>query len=71
MLTYFLYYISNRNIFVIDSDWLVSSNIRTIDEKVDKNAYERLHNRLQLHELIINEYLSQKKETSFNLQVSV
>ncbi|CAD5114678.1 DgyrCDS3724 [Dimorphilus gyrociliatus] len=61
--------IQHRNLFLIDADWIVSSNIRTIDEKVDKNAYERLHNRLQLHELIINEYLSQKKETAFNLQM--
>ena len=52
----------HENLFVIDSDWLVSSVVRLTDPKLEANAYERLNARLQLHELMLSENIALKPE---------
>ncbi len=37
-----------KNMFVVNSDWLVSSVVRSSDDKLEKNGYERLNARLQV-----------------------
>ena len=51
-----------KNIFVMDSDWVVSSVVKVLDDKLDHVSYERLNSRLQLHEQLVMEHLANKAE---------
>lgn len=51
-----------KNLFVIDSDWTVSSVLRLMADQLDNAGYERLYAQLQLHELLVQDYLIKKEE---------
>lgn len=51
-----------KDLFVMDSDWVVSSVVKVLDDKLDHVSYERLNSRLQLHEQLIMENLANKAE---------
>ncbi len=51
-----------KNLFVMDSDYLISSIVRILDDKIDHSGYERLNARLQLHEIMLKENLHNKMD---------
>ena len=51
-----------KDLFVVDSDWLVTSVVRILDDKIDHGGYERINARLQLHEIMLKENLPNKPE---------
>ncbi|XP_052246071.1 ankyrin and armadillo repeat-containing protein-like isoform X2 [Dreissena polymorpha] len=51
-----------KDMFVMDSDWVVSSVVKVLDDRLDALSYERLNSRLQLHEQLIMENLDKKAE---------
>ncbi|XP_052802485.1 ankyrin and armadillo repeat-containing protein-like isoform X4 [Mya arenaria] len=51
-----------KDLFVMDSSWVVSSVVKVLDDKLDHVSYERLNSRLQLHEQLIKENLGNKAE---------
>ena len=51
-----------KDMFVMDSDWVVSSVVKVLDDKLDHVSYERLNSRLQLHEQLIQDNLANKAE---------
>lgn len=51
-----------KDLFVMDSKWVVSSVVKILDDKLDHVSYERLNSRLQLHEQLIMENLANKSE---------
>ena len=51
-----------KDMFVMDSSWVVSSVVKVLDDKLDSVSYERLNSRLQLHEQLIMEHLANKPE---------
>ena len=59
----------HKNLFLLDSDWLVSSVVRMADDKIDNAGYERLHARLQLHNILISENLEKKAEIKRQLHL--
>lgn len=59
--------VNHKDMYVIDSDWLVSSIIRVLDDQIDAGGYERVNTRLQMHEQMIKENLANKQEIRRNL----
>lgn len=56
---------NHKDLYVMDSDWLVSSIVKALDDHVDKmthTSYERINTRLQLHEELIMQCLDNKNE---------
>ena len=51
-----------KDMFIMDSSWVVSSVVKVLDDKLDSVSYERLNSRLQLHEQLIMEHLANKAE---------
>ena len=52
----------HKDMFMMDSDWVVSSVVKVLDDKLDHVSYERLNSRLQLHEQLIMENLANKSD---------
>lgn len=52
----------HKDMFIMDSSWVVSSVVKVLDDKLDHVSYERLNSRLQLHEQLIMEHLANKAE---------
>jgi len=50
----------HRNLFLLDSDWSITSIIHLLDDKIDSTGYERLNARLQLHEILLKSHLCKK-----------
>lgn len=50
----------HRNLFLLDSDWSITSVIHLLDDKIDNTGYERLNARLQLHEILLRSHLCKK-----------
>ncbi|ELU04066.1 hypothetical protein CAPTEDRAFT_159631 [Capitella teleta] len=59
----------HENLFLVDSDWLISSIVRVLEDKIDNAGYERLNARLQLHEIMLNEHLPKKAEIKKQLHL--
>lgn len=51
-----------RNLFMVDSDWIINSVVTLLEDKIDRSGYERLNARLQLHEMMLQENLGNKAE---------
>ncbi|ESP02231.1 hypothetical protein LOTGIDRAFT_224972 [Lottia gigantea] len=58
-----------KNMYLVDSDWIVSSIVRLLDNRIDNSGYERLKTRLQMHEEIIKSYLPNKTEVRRNIEL--
>lgn len=52
----------HENLFVVDAGYDVSSLVRTGEDKVDRDTYERLKTRLQAHVDVIQRNLTNKAE---------
>ena len=52
----------HRNLFVMDFDYLISSVVHLTEDRIDKLGYERLHAKLQLHEIMLKQHLPNKAE---------
>ncbi|XP_064647682.1 ankyrin and armadillo repeat-containing protein-like isoform X2 [Lineus longissimus] len=52
----------HHNLFVLDPDWLVSSVVHILEDKLDQHGYERLNARLQMHQTLVKESLTNKVE---------
>jgi hypothetical protein len=59
----------HQNLFLVDSDWQISSLVRVLEDKLDNAGYERLHARLQLHEIMLNENLPKKPDIKRQLHM--
>lgn len=59
----------HRNMFVVDSSWLISSAVRLTEDKIDQVGYERLNAKLQLHEIMLRENLTNKAEVKRQLHL--
>jgi hypothetical protein len=45
-----------KDLYVMDTDWLVSSIVKALDDHIDKmdhTSYERINTRLQMHEELL------------------
>ncbi|XP_070211365.1 ankyrin and armadillo repeat-containing protein-like isoform X4 [Littorina saxatilis] len=60
---------SHKNMFVVDSEFLVSSVVSLLDDAIDHTGYERLKTRLQMHEDLIRDNLVKKQEMKHNLEL--
>lgn len=58
-----------KDLFLMDSNWVVSSVVKILDDKLDHVSYERLNSRLQLHEQLIMENLANKAEVKRQLHL--
>ncbi|CAH1788258.1 unnamed protein product [Owenia fusiformis] len=58
-----------NNLFVVDSDWIVTSLVKLTEDKLDHQTYERLNAKLQVHEMIIREHLTNKQEVARQLEM--
>lgn len=58
-----------HNLFIVDSDWIISSVVRVLEDRIDNSGYERLNARLQLHELMLQEHLTAKAEVRKQLNM--
>ncbi|KAK6172108.1 hypothetical protein SNE40_018060 [Patella caerulea] len=59
----------HKDMYLVDSDWLVSSIVRLLDNRIDHTGYERIKTRLQMHEEIIKSYLPNKAEVRRNIEL--
>ncbi|OWF40013.1 ankyrin and armadillo repeat-containing protein-like isoform X3 [Mizuhopecten yessoensis] len=56
-----------KDMYISEGDWLVSSVVKVLDDRINHIGYERINTRLQMHEQIIKEKLGNKAEVRRNL----
>ncbi|KAL8620460.1 hypothetical protein ACOMHN_048393 [Nucella lapillus] len=61
--------VHHRNMFVADSDYLISSVVNLLDDSIDHTGYERLKTRLQMHEDLIYNNLGRKLDIRYHLEL--
>ncbi|KAL3832524.1 hypothetical protein ACJMK2_024159, partial [Sinanodonta woodiana] len=59
----------HKELFLMDCDWLVSSVVKLLDDKLNHTDYERINSRLQMHEKMIKENLEKKAEIRRQMQL--
>ena len=52
----------HKDLYVVDADWLVSSIVMLLDDRIDHTGYERIKTRLDLHKEVVEKYLPNKDE---------
>ena len=57
----------HQNLFLLDTDWSISSIVQMTEDKVDRSGYQRLNTRLQLHEIMLQKCLCRQAETRKNI----
>ena len=56
-----------KDMYVMEADWLVSSVVKVLDDRINHIGYERINTRLQMHEQVIKESLCNKAEVRRNI----
>lgn len=59
----------HKNMFLVDADWTIENAIYLTDDQLNREGFTRLQARLQLQELVLQEYLPKKFEVRRELHV--
>ncbi|XP_077867464.1 LOW QUALITY PROTEIN: ankyrin and armadillo repeat-containing protein-like [Saccoglossus kowalevskii] len=59
----------HHNLFVLDPSYVITNVVKLGEDKLDRDAYERLQNRLLVHQEEIKKYIESKSEIRRNIHL--